>query len=66
MELFSLRYLFPLLQLLSLAGNVFNLLVYRLPYFGGSSAVHFLRAKALANLLFVQSRLFEVSLKAFC
>jgi hypothetical protein len=60
LELFCLRFLFPLLQLLSLAGNVFNLLVYRLPYFSGSSAVHFLRAKALANLLFVQSRLFEV------
>lgn len=59
MELFCLRFLFPLLQLLSLGGNVFNLLVYRLPYFGGSSAVHFLRAKALANLLFVQSRLLE-------
>ena len=60
LELFCLRFLFPLLQMLSFGGNLFNLLVYRLPYFRGSSAVHFLRAKALANLLFVQSRLLEV------
>ncbi|VDK47963.1 unnamed protein product [Anisakis simplex] len=41
----------PFLQLLCLSGNVLNLLIYRLPYFDGSSSVHFLRAKALANLV---------------
>uniref|UniRef100_A0A914RZ95 Protein RFT1 homolog n=1 Tax=Parascaris equorum TaxID=6256 RepID=A0A914RZ95_PAREQ len=50
----------PLLQLLCLSGNVLNLLIYLLPYFDGSSSVHFLRAKAIANLVFVESRLFEL------
>uniref|UniRef100_A0A7E4VLQ2 G_PROTEIN_RECEP_F1_2 domain-containing protein n=1 Tax=Panagrellus redivivus TaxID=6233 RepID=A0A7E4VLQ2_PANRE len=54
------QYAIPILQLLCLFGNVINLLIYRLPYFDGSSSVHFLRAKALANLIFVQSRVFEV------
>ncbi|KHN79813.1 hypothetical protein Tcan_07570 [Toxocara canis] len=54
------QFAMPLLQLLCLSGNVLNLLIYRLPYFDGSSSVHFLRAKALANLVFVQSRLLEV------
>ena len=46
--------------MLCLFGNALNLLIYRLPYFEGSSSVHFLRAKALANLVFVQSRMLEV------
>uniref|UniRef100_A0A915DWU6 G-protein coupled receptors family 1 profile domain-containing protein n=1 Tax=Ditylenchus dipsaci TaxID=166011 RepID=A0A915DWU6_9BILA len=54
------QYALPVLQIFCLFGNVMNLLIYRLPYFHGSSAVYFLRAKALANLLFVESRSFEV------
>lgn len=54
------QYVLPILQLLCLFGNIINLLIYRLPYFDGSSSVHFLRAKALANLIFVQCRIFEV------
>uniref|UniRef100_A0A1I7YP68 G_PROTEIN_RECEP_F1_2 domain-containing protein n=1 Tax=Steinernema glaseri TaxID=37863 RepID=A0A1I7YP68_9BILA len=54
------RWIVPLLQLLCFLGNVLNILIYRLPYFDGSSSVHFLRAKALANLIFVLSRIFEV------
>lgn len=46
--------------MLCLFGNVINLLIYRLPYFHGSSAVYFLRAKAIANIIFVESRTFEV------
>ncbi|KAI1724545.1 hypothetical protein Ddc_05787 [Ditylenchus destructor] len=53
-------YAIPILQVLCLFGNVLNLLVYRLPYFHGSSAVYFLRAKAIANLIFVESRVLEV------
>uniref|UniRef100_A0AC34FBE7 G-protein coupled receptors family 1 profile domain-containing protein n=1 Tax=Panagrolaimus sp. ES5 TaxID=591445 RepID=A0AC34FBE7_9BILA len=59
-EQFIAQYTLPILQLLCLFGNVLNLLIYRLPYFEGSSSVHFLRAKALANLVFVQSRTLEV------
>ena len=55
------QYAIPLLQLLCLAGNFSNLLIYRLPYFDGSASVHFLRAKAIANIIFVQSRIFEVT-----
>ncbi|KAK0396611.1 hypothetical protein QR680_001784 [Steinernema hermaphroditum] len=54
------RWIVPILQLLCFLGNVLNILIYRLPYFDGSSSVHFLRAKALANLVFVLSRIFEV------
>ena len=59
-EITIAQYALPILQLLCLFGNVLNLLIYRLPYFDGSSSVHFLRAKALANLIFVQCRIFEV------
>jgi hypothetical protein len=54
------KFLLPILQLFCLFGNGFNLLIYRLPYFDGSSSVNFLRAKAIANFIFVQSRVFEV------
>lgn len=54
------RYVLPWLLMLCLFGNVLNIMIYRLPYFDGSSSVHFLRVKALANLIFVQSRLFEI------
>uniref|UniRef100_A0A914GYB4 G-protein coupled receptors family 1 profile domain-containing protein n=1 Tax=Globodera rostochiensis TaxID=31243 RepID=A0A914GYB4_GLORO len=37
LELWTLRFVFPLLQLLCLGGNLFNLLVYSLPYFGDNS-----------------------------
>ncbi|KAL3981737.1 7 transmembrane receptor (rhodopsin family) protein [Acanthocheilonema viteae] len=50
----------PLLQLLCLSGNILNLLIYRLPYFQGSTSVHFLKVKAYANLVFVEFRIFEV------
>uniref|UniRef100_A0A0R3S5N6 G_PROTEIN_RECEP_F1_2 domain-containing protein n=1 Tax=Elaeophora elaphi TaxID=1147741 RepID=A0A0R3S5N6_9BILA len=50
----------PMLQLLCLSGNILNLLIYRLPYFQGSTSVHFLKVKAYANLVFVESRIFEV------
>ncbi|KAI6241547.1 G-PROTEIN-RECEP-F1-2 domain-containing protein [Aphelenchoides fujianensis] len=46
------RFLLPLLQLFNLFGNCFTLLIYRLSYFDGSSSVNFLRAKAVANLIF--------------
>ncbi|GMT36939.1 hypothetical protein PFISCL1PPCAC_28236, partial [Pristionchus fissidentatus] len=59
-EISILRWIFPPLMLLCTAGNVLALLIYRMSYFDGSSSVHFLRAKALANLIFVNSRLFEV------
>ncbi|EFO15349.1 hypothetical protein LOAG_13161 [Loa loa] len=49
-----------MLQLLCLSGNILNLLIYRLPYFRGSTSVHFLKVKAYANLVFVESRIFEV------
>lgn len=55
------RYVLPVLQLLCLGGNAFNLLIYRLPYFDGSSSVNFLRVKAVANFIFVESRLLEVA-----
>ncbi|KAK6109944.1 7 transmembrane receptor (rhodopsin family) protein [Brugia pahangi] len=50
----------PMLQLLCLSGNILNLLIYRLPYFQGSTSVHFLKVKAYANLVFVESRVLEV------
>jgi hypothetical protein len=50
----------PFMLLMCIVGNVLNLLIYSLPYFNGSSAVHFLQGKALANLLFVTSRLMEI------
>lgn len=50
----------PFMVLMCIIGNVLNLLIYSLPYFSGSSAVHFLQGKALANLLFVTSRLMEI------
>uniref|UniRef100_A0A914VR53 G-protein coupled receptors family 1 profile domain-containing protein n=1 Tax=Plectus sambesii TaxID=2011161 RepID=A0A914VR53_9BILA len=50
----------PFMLLMCIIGNVLNLLIYSLPYFAGSSAVHFLQGKALANLLFVTSRLMEI------
>lgn len=46
--------------MLCLFGNILNLLIYRLPYFQGSTSVHFLKAKAYANLIFVESRILEV------
>ncbi|OZC08153.1 hypothetical protein X798_04846 [Onchocerca flexuosa] len=54
------QFAMPILQLLCLSGNILNLLIYRLPYFQGSTSVHFLKVKAYANLVFVESRLFEV------
>lgn len=60
LELWTLRFVFPLLQFLCLGGNLLNLLVYSFPYFGDNSSVHLLRAKAVANLFFVQCRLLEV------
>ncbi|VDN06188.1 unnamed protein product [Thelazia callipaeda] len=54
------QFAMPLLQLLCLLGNILNLLIYRLPYFQGSTSVHFLKVKAYANLVFVESRIFEV------
>ncbi|TMS36241.1 hypothetical protein L596_003453 [Steinernema carpocapsae] len=54
------KWIVPFLMMLCFLGNVLNILIYRLPYFDGSSSVHFLRAKALANLIFVLSRIFEV------
>lgn len=44
----------------SLVLDVFTLLIYRLPYFEGSCSVNFLRVKAIANFIFVQSRILEV------
>uniref|UniRef100_A0A915PN59 G-protein coupled receptors family 1 profile domain-containing protein n=1 Tax=Setaria digitata TaxID=48799 RepID=A0A915PN59_9BILA len=54
------QFAMPMLQLLCLSGNILNLLIYRLPYFQGSTSVHFLKVKAYANLVFVESRVFEV------
>lgn len=54
------RLLMPPMMICCLVGNVLNLLIYRRAYFDGSSAVHFLQGKAIANLLFVYSRLFEM------
>ncbi|VBB29372.1 unnamed protein product [Acanthocheilonema viteae] len=54
------QFAMPLLQLLCLSGNILNLLIYRLPYFQGSTSVHFLKVKAYANLVFVEFRIFEV------
>ncbi|KAI6201210.1 G-PROTEIN-RECEP-F1-2 domain-containing protein [Aphelenchoides besseyi] len=54
------KFLLPILLLLCLFGNGFNLIIYRLPYFEGSSSVNFLRAKAIANFIFVESRVLEV------
>ncbi|KAF8354453.1 hypothetical protein PRIPAC_96076 [Pristionchus pacificus] len=59
-EILLLRWVFPILMLLCTGGNVLALLIYRMSYFDGSSSVHFLRAKALANLIFVNSRMLEV------
>lgn len=55
-----LMYVVPPLMLLCLLGNLLNLLIYSLSYFDGSSSVHFLRAKAIFNMIFVWSRLLEV------
>uniref|UniRef100_A0A183F716 G_PROTEIN_RECEP_F1_2 domain-containing protein n=1 Tax=Heligmosomoides polygyrus TaxID=6339 RepID=A0A183F716_HELPZ len=55
-----LKYVVPPLMLLCLLGNLLNLLIYSLSYFDGSSSVHFLRAKAIFNMIFVWSRLLEV------
>ncbi|CAD5215756.1 unnamed protein product [Bursaphelenchus okinawaensis] len=54
------RYVLPILQILCFFGNAFNLLIYRLPYFDGSSSVNFLRVKTIANFIFVESRILEV------
>ncbi|VIO86200.1 Uncharacterized protein BM_BM3355 [Brugia malayi] len=54
------QFVMPMLQLLCLSGNILNLLIYRLPYFQGSTSVHFLKVKAYANLVFVESRVLEV------
>ncbi|MCP9266326.1 hypothetical protein DINM_021857 [Dirofilaria immitis] len=54
------QFAMPMLQLLCLSGNILNLFIYRLPYFQGSTSVHFLKVKAYANLVFVESRLLEV------
>lgn len=59
------QFAMPMLQLLCLSGNILNLLIYRLPYFQGSTSVHFLRVKAYANLVFVESRILEVSFQSF-
>ncbi|CAJ0583314.1 unnamed protein product, partial [Mesorhabditis spiculigera] len=59
-EIGILKYAVPPLMILCLIGNFLNLMIYKLSYFDGSSSVHFLRAKALANTIFVLSRLFEV------
>nr|CRZ25815.1 Bm3355 [Brugia malayi] len=53
------QFVMPMLQLLCLSGNILNLLIYRLPYFQGSTSVHFLKVKAYANLVFVESRVLE-------
>ncbi|KAK6765740.1 hypothetical protein RB195_025570 [Necator americanus] len=59
-EILLLKYIVPPLMLLCLLGNLLNLLIYSLSYFDGSSSVHFLRAKAIFNMIFVWSRLLEV------
>lgn len=59
-EIMLLKYVVPPLMLLCLLGNLLNLLIYSLSYFDGSSSVHFLRAKAIFNMIFVWSRLLEV------
>ncbi|EGT47016.1 hypothetical protein CAEBREN_04122 [Caenorhabditis brenneri] len=59
-ELTYLRYAVPPLMVLCLVGNMLNILIYGLPYFEGSSSVHFLRAKAIANMVFMFSRILEV------
>ncbi|CAD6184991.1 unnamed protein product [Caenorhabditis auriculariae] len=59
-EIMYLQYVVPPLMFLCLMGNVLNLLIYSLAYFDGSSSVHFLRAKAIFNMIFVFSRVFEV------
>lgn len=55
------QFVMPSILILCLIGNILNLLIYRLPYFQGSASVHFLKAKAYANLVFVESRLLEVT-----
>uniref|UniRef100_A0A8R1DZ36 G_PROTEIN_RECEP_F1_2 domain-containing protein n=1 Tax=Caenorhabditis japonica TaxID=281687 RepID=A0A8R1DZ36_CAEJA len=59
-ELTYLKYAVPPLMALCFMGNLLNVLIYGLPYFEGSSSVHFLRAKAIANMVFMFSRIFEV------
>ncbi|CAB3399110.1 unnamed protein product [Caenorhabditis bovis] len=59
-ELTYLQYGVPPLMLLCFVGNMLNLLIYGLPYFDGSSSVHFLRAKAVFNIIFMFSRILEV------
>ncbi|CAJ0949813.1 unnamed protein product, partial [Mesorhabditis belari] len=59
-EIMTQKYAVPPLILFCIIGNLLNLMIYRLSYFDGSSSVHFLRAKAIANSIFVVSRLFEV------
>lgn len=54
------QFAIPFLLISCLAGNAINLFIYRLPYFKGTTSVHFLIAKAFANLIFVESRIFEV------
>lgn len=55
-----LQYAVPPLMMLCFIGNMLNVLIYGLPYFEGSSSVHFLRAKAIANMVFMFSRILEV------
>ncbi|EFP11150.1 hypothetical protein GCK72_017912 [Caenorhabditis remanei] len=59
-ELTYLQYAVPPLMTLCFFGNMLNVLIYGLPYFEGSSSVHFLRAKAIANMVFMFSRILEV------
>uniref|UniRef100_A0A1I7UMT5 G_PROTEIN_RECEP_F1_2 domain-containing protein n=2 Tax=Caenorhabditis tropicalis TaxID=1561998 RepID=A0A1I7UMT5_9PELO len=59
-ELTYLQYAVPPLMILCLVGNMLNVLIYGLPYFEGSSSVHFLRVKAIANMVFMFSRILEV------
>ncbi|CAI2353622.1 unnamed protein product [Caenorhabditis sp. 36 PRJEB53466] len=59
-ELTYLQYAVPPLMMLCFMGNMLNVLIYGLPYFEGSSSVHFLRAKAIANMVFMFSRILEV------
>ena len=41
--------LFPVILLLCLFGNALNLRIYRLAYFKGANAIHFLKFKAVAK-----------------
>ncbi|CAP36254.2 Protein CBG18923 [Caenorhabditis briggsae] len=59
-ELTYLQYAVPPLMILCFFGNMLNVLIYGLPFFNGSSSVHFLRAKAIANMVFMFSRILEV------